>query len=670
MSDLAIHVPCLPLAWSPARTHDVWDVWTDADANVRTVSADLVRPSTKYPSALDEYLKTVAPRQDTDETLHVPHTTHPKPSARLRHGYALLRKPPAKKPTQTARGCVAPLAMRTNAQSCRARVHRANQQAPASNKPTPTALSYKALPHVAADAQPRRAQWAARTDHARQRPVVSNPYAVAACTSERAEHHLLHLRTTGKPPLKALVHLVRRLVQHGAVVHDWLDTCEVGSELLDVAPVPFKKSSSAHLLTPTRLRDTFRQHVDVLVYGTPHARELVTQLLVALLPAMRSGWWHTQPSFDHALTAAASKLPPLHNTSAVKAFVSKQPTPVSAVLQQYVHACQLKDASFRKDTELLAWALAWRAHVRDNASDTHQTGGGAAHPTANHATRLNAPAYRVRRLRLSTSDRVPQHVHVSQKKVSTASPSASSFSRTFAMPTCCVRPLTPKATKASQSNTAKSTAPATSTTPSKACKASKPSGGGAPAATKTTSRTLTTTEIDAYRQGLKAHIKAKGGTPFLKAQQEQQNKRIPAFDFTALVPQSHPCHASLQKKLKLSAKNRNALRKIKRKVLRAYGGLRTFRKSNTATAAQSGGASHPYGSLYTKKNVGGSRSDDAANAPYVCGSQMPTRQDASVTWETKDSLGASLRDTSQMDLNTTAGTSDIDLGSLEVVDVA
>ena len=194
-SDLAVHVPCVP-SWSDARTHDVWRVWSAADPHVREAAEPVLPVRTKtaraYASVLDAYLKTVAPAQDTSTPLHVPHASNRiAPSALLHKGFALLRK------TQSSSSAAlsssprvpasdAPLAVLDNAK--RRRLHVRLTQRTSTTKSSTAALSApasKAVPHVVADVLPRRVQWAPvlhATKKVVQRPVVSNPYTIAACT--------------------------------------------------------------------------------------------------------------------------------------------------------------------------------------------------------------------------------------------------------------------------------------------------------------------------------------------------------------------------------------------------------------------------------------------------------------------------------------------------------
>ena len=127
-------------------------------------------------------------------------------------------------------------------------------------------------------------------------------------------------------------------------------------------------------------------------------------------------------------------------------------------------------------------------------------------------------------------------------------------------------------------------------------------------------------------------------------------KKNPHFDFEHIVPQSSVHYANIKKKLKLSSKNRNALRRVKRNVLRKYGGTNhTLKKSNTPLKVVSN--SEYTGSLYTRKHSGGS---SVKSAPHV-------------SWDNVDSLGEQLRDTSQTDMKATEGLTSIDLTQLESV---
>lgn len=167
-------------------------------------------------------------------------------------------------------------------------------------------------------------------------------------------------------------------------------------------------------------------------------------------------------------------------------------------------------------------------------------------------------------------------------------------------------------------------------------------------------------------------------------QQEEQQRRVPAFEFTDLVPSDNPHHSTLQNKLKLSAKNRNALRRVKRKVLRKYGGQRTFRKSHGPDGGSGesdgkggGGGSAGNGGMgafYTRKNTSDKRGGGGGGLEALAsGSEIAPPATEVLSWSPKDSLGDPLKDSSSSDLNLMEGTTPISLdlvgGGLETVEV-
>ena len=289
-------------------------------------------------------------------------------------------------------------------------------------------------------------------------------------------------------------------------------------------------------------------------------------------------------------------------------------------------------------------------------------------------------------IKLNATDRVPQHVDVRQKKVRSrsltkmsTSPAKVNISKVpttpnVRLPTTTTPPTQTGGARKNQNSPMKSRTITLMTSANKASSKREPKKQtaliritkGKPV--NLIARYLTTRDVETYRSGLHKYIKQKGGDGFVAQLKQSQHKQTPHFEFGDIVPTSSARYESIQKKLKLSAKNRNALRRVKRSVLRNYGGgNHTVKNSSpeppplTTTspvqtdATESGRVPEFTGSLFTRKNAGG----QSTTAPRV-------------TWNAKDSLGDNLRDTSHSDLKNTEGVTNIDLtslSSLETVDL-
>ena len=212
---------------------------------------------------------------------------------------------------------------------------------------------------------------------------------------------------------------------------------------------------------------------------------------------------------------------------------------------------------------------------------------------------------------------------------------------------------------------------------------------------KTPKHRLTQAEMDAYRKGLHKHVKANGGRAYVEEQQTQQQRKAPAFDFVKLFPKDSPFLKTIPGKLRKSARNRNALRRVKREVLRTYGYHKsaTYKRCSGGGAASSkdplvgGGASRRRssprlqdgqsgggaskdgytGALYTRKHRpggGGDKSGASGPAHDAGGGGVGAPR---VSWVDTLSTGEPLADTSAADMEATQGLSALDLGGLESV---
>lgn len=205
---------------------------------------------------------------------------------------------------------------------------------------------------------------------------------------------------------------------------------------------------------------------------------------------------------------------------------------------------------------------------------------------------------------------------------------------------------------------------------------------------KTPKHRLTEAEIGAYRKGLHKHVKANGGRAYVETQQTQQQRKAPAFDFVQLFPKDSPFLKTIPGKLRKSARNRNALRRVKREVLRTYGYHKsaTYKRCSGGGAAskdplvgggssrrrssprlqdgQSGGGANKdgyMGALYTRKHRPGG-GESGAHEAGGGGVGAPR-----VSWVETLSTGEKLADTSAADMEATQGLSALDLGGLESV---
>lgn len=199
---------------------------------------------------------------------------------------------------------------------------------------------------------------------------------------------------------------------------------------------------------------------------------------------------------------------------------------------------------------------------------------------------------------------------------------------------------------------------------------------------KTPKHRLTEAEMGAYRNGLHKHVKANGGRAYVEEQQTQQQRKAPAFDFVKLFPKDSPFLKTIPGKLRKSARNRNALRRIKREVLRTYGYHKsaTYKQCSGGTASKDplvgGGASRRRssprlqdgqskdgytGALYTRKH----RPSDPLSGPAHEAGGGPNAP--RVSWIETLSTGEKIADASAADMEATQGMSALDLDGLESV---
>ena len=309
---------------------------------------------------------------------------------------------------------------------------------------------------------------------------------------------------------------------------------------------------------------------------------------------------------------------------------------------------------------------------------------------AKSSHKKKAAQMKVVRLSLDAKDRVPQAINVKWKKYNDTSASTRKRRTMNKMNKMNTQPANKNKKESANPNTETKTNPAEkikvttnskpNTKPQKSKSKSKSKGGDMKTLTintqatssatdnlvktpnvikptKGTARYLTAEEVNTYRTGLHKHIEQKGGSSFVQEQQKTQQKKHPGFHFDDIVDTKNSNYETIKTKLQLSAKNRNALRRVKREILKSFGGHRTFKNlrklKNTTGNSQTPSTTNYKGSMYTRKSAGGKA--------------LSTPTDVRVTWKDSDSLGDTLRDESSNDMRSTEGLSTIDLSGLEEV---
>lgn len=521
--------------------------------------------------------------------------------------------------------------------------------------------------------------------------------------------------------LTTLCRLLRRVVTRGGVVEEWVaDLQEYECDLGEITPNAdqLARRQAYQYMTPVRLLSSLLRNVDMLCTNTTEMH-----YLMMLQETKHSRWWcvdHDKlyPSrmnlaWMHELVQNNSDT---HVSERARQDIVRHTlhnkTNDETIIQQYAHryeqlvrAQSMSNSAFRKDDGLMTIIHTIRnlpnSYTLKAIQKQHPPQQRHHHTTANMKKSVSTKMKTVR-ITLNNTDRVPQEINVTVKKnkknkkrsptthnARTMTNATTTTSNQKTTPVVSVSKLTstnktkPSDVNAKTKNNTKnktknntknkknggnktktiiiSTASATGTennltdainiTTSTKNSNEKARGGA---------RYLTTDEVDAYRSGLQKHIKQKGGGTFVQEQQKTQQKKHPGFHFDAIVDTENVHYANIKQKLQLSAKNRNALRKVKREILRSFGGHRTFKhiknkNSNKTTTLQQDKNGYR-GSLYTRKNTGGT-SPNLPSTPSV------TR----VTWNENDSLGDKIRDASTNDAGTTAGLSTIDLSGLEEV---
>lgn len=547
-------------------------------------------------------------------------------------------------------------------------------------------------------------------------PTASNPLHLATVVTEALETYLEskcipELRSTDyKTHARNIRLLVRRIILRGGIVEEWLESLATNKiDLVDTLPTmdSFARRYAYAYMTPRRLSSTLMAHAGFL--GT---NAVEWHMLMLLVDTVDIKWWrgannaHAQPSLPINLQwmlLLNAQYDESHSSETARHEIVREVLPPStdnATLQQYANRYEqlvrihsMSEPAFRKDNSTLSAMYGVVNFARATATKSAPTTS-ARRTRTTKLVRKASDRMKTVSLSLNAKDRVPQAINVKRTQHTTSATTKKKRAMTTATPTAtptATTTETPTATpthpKRSQQNA--HNAQKRSTTPTKGKVNAKTNGGAVLTKTLTIdtsvnspdtlvktprvvnsvtskektsapqrgggTRYLTEEEVATYKHGLQTHIKGKGGMAFVQEQQKSQNKKIPAFHFDNIVTTTHKDYAEIQRKLQLSAKNRNALRRVKRDVLKSFGGHRTF-KNQRKVKKQDGSSVHFTGSLYTQKNAGGKAKSTTPNTLRV-------------TWKESDSLGGTLRDESANDGSATEGLSSVDLSGLEEVHI-
>jgi hypothetical protein len=558
-------------------------------------------------------------------------------------------------------------------------------------------------------------------------PTVATPLHTATVVLETLELHLERLisadasvKSTDYRRLVAVSRrLLRRVVTRGGVIDEWIaDLQDYEGDLGELTPNDDQlgRRQAYQYMTPTRILSSLLRNVDKLCTNTTELH-----FLMMLQETQYSKWW----SVDHdKLYPSRMNLVWMHelaqheresqSTEQVRQNTVRNTlhskTNDETIVRQYAHRYEqlvrlqsMSNSAFRKDDEVLTIVHTIRNMPKPSTlkaiqkQPTH-----VHHQTTTKVTKSASTKTKTMRLTLNTKDRVPQEINVKVKKNNRKRPTTHTVHKMTTATSeqnACSTNLPPSSNDSktkTKTNTKTKTKTKTNTkTNTQTNTKIKKNGGGHPktitistssatsaennivdainisTATKNKNieshggaRYLTTDEVTAYREGLQEHIKQKGGGTFVQEQQQIQKKKNPGFHFDDIVDTKNTHYTNIKHKLQLSAKNRNALRRVKREILKSFGGHRTFKNikkhkscNNKTTVALQEDPHGFRGSLYTRKNAGGGTSANPPSFPSV----------ARVTWKEHDSLGEKLRDTSTNDVGTTDGLSTIDLSGLEEV---
>lgn len=708
----AVHVPLVP---TNAHQHLTWTLWTglntqhERDEFTDRWGKTEAFATSKTDPVLDEYIKTRTPALAADTVVSYA-TTKVNEEQSLhkskqwlqarKHIFGHVDSAPHTRTTNPP-----PLGMRSHASLSRRRVVETQQHATTTKGWTHAPLSAKTCTTTHAAPHPLRFNSVQNHPHRRDTPLlmtpsVSNPLHLATVVTEALETYLEskcvpELRSTDyKTYTRNIRLLVRRIILRGGIIDEWIDSLATNQiDLVDTLPTmdSFARRYAYAYMTPRRLSSTLMTHAGFLATNAAE-----WHLLMLLVDTMDIKWWrdandaHAHPALPinfQWLLLLNAQYDESHSSETARQEIVREVLPPStdnATLQQYanryeqmvrIHA--MSRPAFRKDSSILSAMYGVVNFARATATKTKHTPPNSSRRTrTTKLARKTSSRMKTVSLSLNAKDRVPQVINVKRKQhtisattkkraMTTATAASSKPSKRSAPQhsekstttteddkktkggTALTKTLTIDTAVNSSDTLVKTPRVVNDGVKSKDNTSKSQKGGG--------TRYLTEEEVSVYKQGLQKHIKGKGGTTFVQEQQKSQKKKIPAFHFDNIVTTTHKHYAEIQRKLQLSAKNRNALRRVKRDVLKSFGGHRTF-KNQRKVNKRDDSSVHFTGSLYTQKNAGGK-------------AKSTTPESLRVTWKESDSLGGTLRDESVNDGSATEGLSKVDLSSLEEVHI-
>ena len=565
--------------------------------------------------------------------------------------------------------------------------------------------------------------------------VVSHPWTYSAYVFSRLEHLLLYdatkntKETLNRNDIKSRLRHVRTSMLRIHEISMWHDTCAIGSDMLQPHKLSsLSKGTITPCTTPLQWRNAFIEQYDRLCPSTVEG----TTVWQELMDSVESDWWSAQGNHARFVdtTSISSQHKPFYeslckssmNEAARRACIVKQYPKLSTAevdsfvrssewFNRFVHA---SDVAKRKEISIPSWTLthAVTLQTRTRASTNRSSNRKTVRNSSMHqsASKKKRRSRRRSGSRTSASSSKKYGGGATQHSKSNVRPTSYSLDPLQMDPLHITNEFTiqrphntqiePESTLLTKPSNKLKKEPKKKTERTIVLESSIPKvqkklrgqKGGAKSGrpvvnitkkddTSSTNR-LTVSEIAAYRKGLNSHVKANGGGPFIKKEQEKQQRSAPAFNFVKLFPKDSPFLKSIPSKLRTSARNRNILRRVKREMLQSYGfhkkstykqrsnDMNTSsdplvqeaggRKRKSSPRLQDGKHDHVYtGSLYTRKH--------RANEPDGKHTRGGVDENMRVTWENTLSTGEPIVDTSAQDLDTTKGLSTLNLTDLESV---
>ena len=543
------------------------------------------------------------------------------------------------------------------------------------------------------------------TSSSNLRPTVPHPWYIASYMVERIETFLeaqlanaIVKSVEYKKMVTLLTAFVRMIVTRGALMKEWVEErVEYENDLLDVAPSrdSILKRQAYEYATPERLIVHLNDTLDILFRSSTEQ----LRLCVLLQHLLHKEWWYGDIPTNHSamklsyVHQLAQHIQPSHTSEQFRKEAVRRVLPNNAHAkhvelynyryEQLVRLRLMSETAFRKEMSIMSvFYLVMKMPSVERLLTLNRKQHTTSRSTNKSSSEHSKSQTRTMSITLNANDRVPQKVNVKHtitQKVPTQTKSKIIVSHNVKAVSV------PSETSVLNTNVSSKT---DSVKKNNGKKKDQKGGGSSSSrvvtlntnkqnsekhddastcnsikiihmkkkvtssSTKTNKggvRYLTDTEVQTYKDGLTKHIKQNGGANFIQEQRKKQQKKHPGFAFEDIVAKSHVLHESIKHKLSLSAKNRNALRRMKRNVLKDYGGKNTLKNVNAVTEKN---VPTPT-SLYTRKNLGG----DKVNT------------DHRVTWNEIDSLGENIRDTSQSDGKSSEGLTTLDLSNLEQVHV-